>query len=231
MIIRNTALVALLGLASLLGAAGCQDGRTAQILELQRQLDDARRTNGDLESQLASTIRDGENARRRAMELQQMLDEARQQLASTQGNADLPAGWEGTDTIAWIEVGSDILFDSGKATVKREGRAALAAIVEQIQDRPDWGDREIWVLGHTDTDPITISKNLWKDNLDLSLNRAATVTREMHNLGIDKTRVVAAGQGEWAPKVPNDTKQNKSLNRRVQVITVARPRQTELRSE
>jgi len=218
---RHVTSVGLIGLLALIAAVGCDSSKDMQIAELQRQVDDLTQRNQDLESQLAMAVRDGENARRRALQLQQMLDEANRKLAE---QAQLPAGWQGTDTIAWIDVGSDILFDSGKATLKPQGRDALAAVVETIKS--SFPDREIWVIGHTDNDPIKHTKHLWKDNLDLSLNRAATVARELYKMGIDPQRIVAAGQGEFRPKVPNDSKKNKALNRRVQIVAVSRPQET-----
>ncbi|RMF79904.1 MAG: hypothetical protein D6744_08710 [Planctomycetota bacterium] len=202
---------------------GCQSATDMQIVELQRQNEELSRKNADLEAQLASAMRDGENARRRALQLQQMLDEANRQLAERGPEviSTLPAGWQGTDSIAWVDVGSDVLFDSGKATFKSGGQAAIREIAATILS--DFRDREIWVVGHTDNDPIRVTKNLYKDNLDLSLERAATVARELYKNGVPRAQIVAGGQGEYNPKVPNDSKANKAMNRRVQIIAVKRP--------
>jgi flagellar motor protein MotB len=212
-----------LGLLILVAAVGCDGSKDMQIAELQREVDELSQRNDDLESQLAMAIRDGEDARRRALQLQQMLDDAQRQIAELGSQPGLPPGWEGTQTVAWIDVGTDILFDSGKASLKKDAQATLGSIVETIQS--EFPDREVWVIGHTDTDPIKITKHLWKDNLDLSLNRAATVARELYKLGIEEQRVVAAGQGEFNPKAPNDTKANKEINRRVQIVAVSRPQE------
>lgn len=209
----------LLGLAATL-ALGCQSPSDMQIVELQRQNDELSRQNSDLESQLAMAMRDGESARQRALQLQQMLDDARRQLADrgpTEIVSTLPAGWTGTETIAWIDVGSDFLFDSGKATFKSGGQGAVQQIASTIMS--EFRDREIWVVGHTDTDPIVKTKNLYKDNLDLSLNRAATVARALYENGVPRAQIVAGGQGEYNPKSTT----NKAMNRRVQIIAVQRP--------
>ena len=84
----------------------------------------------------------------------------------------------------------------------------------------EFPDRDIWVIGYTDTDPIKVTKHLWTDNLDLSLNRAATVGREFYKLGLDADNIFVAGHGEHRPQAPNDTKANKTLNRRVQIVAV-----------
>jgi flagellar motor protein MotB len=65
-----------------------------------------------------------------------------------------------------------------------------------------------------------VTKNLWIDNLDLSLNRAATVTRELEKLGVPGDLVVAGGQGQYNPRAPNDTRENKAKNRRVEIVAI-----------
>ena len=49
------------------------------------------------------------------------------------------------------------------------------------------------------------------------------VALELLALGVDAKRVIAGGQGESNPIVPNDTKTNKAKNRRVQIFAVLRP--------
>jgi flagellar motor protein MotB len=209
----------LLGLAAIVMVAGCTDARDLQIQELQGQLNDLRVEKEDLESRLAAALNGGDRANQLALSLQQQLDEARRQLA--QGLAvqpEMPPGWTGTDRFAWVDVADDILFDSGKATLKEKGMEKVHELAATIES--SWPDRQVWVIGHTDTDPIKVTKNLWSDNLDLSLNRAATVAREFYKLGLNPQHVVVAGQGEYRPKAPNDSKDNKALNRRVEIVAV-----------
>jgi chemotaxis protein MotB len=212
----------LLGLAAVVMLPACDSAKDMQIDELQRQVDQLQADRNDLESRLASALSAGDQARQMALSLQEQLDEARRQLAEgTIESPELPPGWEGTDQFAWIDVADDILFDSGKATFKEGGSEHVAEIAATIQS--EWPDRQIWIIGHTDTDPIKVTKHLWEDNLDLSLNRAATVGREFYKLGLDAQQVFVAGQGEYRPKAPNDTEPNKAMNRRVEIIVVAPP--------
>ena len=212
----------LLGLAALLVLPACESGKDMQIDELQRQVDDLRAERGDLESRLAGALNAGDQARQMALSLQQQLDEARRQLAEgLVEQPEMPPDWMGTDRFAWTDVADDILFDSGKASFKPGGAEKVAELAATI--RAEWPDRQVWVIGHTDTDPIKVTKHLWKDNLDLSLNRAATVARELYRLGLDPLRVVVAGQGEYRPKDPGETKESKAVNRRVEIIAVAPP--------
>jgi chemotaxis protein MotB len=212
----STCIGVLLGLTAVLVLPACESGKDMQIDELQRQVGDLQTERGDLESRLAAALSAGDQARQMALTLQQQLDEARRQ--GLVASSEMPAGWEGTDRFAWVEVGDDILFDSGKATLKKGGAEKVAELVATIQ--ANWPDRQVWIIGHTDNDPIKVTKHLWSDNLDLSLNRAATVGREFYKLGLDPLHVVVAGQGEYRPKAPNDTKDNKAKNRRVEIIAV-----------
>lgn len=203
-------------------AGGCSDGRDDQIRALQEDKQRLDAENGRLSEALAASQTDAERARQRAVQLQAQLDEALRKLGQDRAS-NLPPGWEGTRTIAWTNLSEDVLFDSGKATLKPGAKEILRNVVGQIQGRSDWAGREVWVVGHTDSDPIKVTKNLWQDNLDLSVNRATAVVREFWAQGLDKKRVVAAGQGEFAPRMPNTSKDNKSKNRRVQIITVEKP--------
>ena len=203
----------LLAMLALVMLPACDSSKDIQISELQGRVDELLAQKGDLESRLAAAMSDGDRARQMALSLQQQLDEARRQGAVT-----AEGEWVETANAAWVSLGADILFDSGKATLKPQGTQKLASVAETIKSK--YFDRRIFVLGHTDTDPIKVTKNLWKDNLDLSLNRAATVTREMMKLGVSAEQIVTGGQGEYNPRAPNDTRENKAKNRRVEIVAI-----------
>lgn len=210
---------ALLAALAIVMLPACDSSKDMQITELQRQVDDLLAERGDLESRLAAALNGGDQARQMALSLQQQLDEARRQLAEGLAvQPELPLDWKGTDRIAWIDIGTDILFDSGKASLKKKGMDRVRELAATI--KAEFPDRDIWVIGYTDTDPIKVTKHLWTDNLDLSLNRAATVGREFYKLGLDADNIFVAGQGEHRPAAPNDTKANKTLNRRVEIVAV-----------
>lgn len=221
---RTVAASTLLGVIAVLVSTGCDTSKGMQIAELQRQNDALERQNADLEDQLTQAMHDGDDARRRALQLQQMLDQCRADLQSAQNRpaetgAAAPEGWTKlSDKVAVVELATDILFDSGRATLKKAGTDKIDQIASQI--RSTYGGRQVWVIGHTDNVPITKTKNLWKDNLDLSLNRGATVARELFSKGVSAEHTVVGGQGEANPKVPNDTDANKRLNRRVEIYAV-----------
>ena len=72
------------------------------------------------------------------------------------------------------------------------------------------------VVGHTDTDPIKKSK--WKDNWELSAQRALSVLRYLVKRGITKEKIQAVGCGESQSIASNSTASGKARNRRVEIV-------------
>ncbi len=107
-----------------------------------------------------------------------------------------------------------ILFDSGKAELKKEASAQLDHIRTVIRDK--YSGKQIDVVGHTDTDPI--KKSNWKDNWELSAQRALAVTRYLIARGIGEKIIRAVGCGESRPVVSNATASGKAKNRRVEIV-------------
>lgn len=199
-----------LGAGLAVWSIGCADPDKVQVADLQRQNQQLERDNASLSQRLAQLMRD--------------LDRLNKELESARGQlAKIPEGWIQKDGFAWTDVADDILFDSGKAELKASGRQALQRIATQIRNDKELSKRGIWIIGHTDNDPISHSKDKWTDNLDLSCNRAMVVAREFYAMGFNAQTVVAGGQGEHNPKVENTGRANKQNNRRVQIMAIQRP--------
>jgi len=109
-----------------------------------------------------------------------------------------------------VRVPGDVLFASGKIDLRSSAKQTLNQIAEVLQN--DYADNTIRIEGYTDTDPIRRSK--WKDNLELSLQRAAAVHRYLQSQGISADRMYAAGFGETRPA------QSKQRSRRVEIVVV-----------
>lgn len=112
-----------------------------------------------------------------------------------------------------------ILFDSGRADVKGDGRKVLdklAAVLNGVQDK------DIRIEGHTDNVPIGSElKGRYPSNWELSTARATAVARYLQdNARVDPARLVAAGYGEYHPVAANDTPEHKALNRRIEISLV-----------
>ena len=113
-----------------------------------------------------------------------------------------------------VTLPNEILFDSGKATLKKATSAELDHILSVLKAK--YAGKEIDVVGHTDTDPIKKSK--WKDNWELSAQRALTVTRYLIDRGIAEDMARAVGCGESRPIAENSTASGKAKNRRVEIV-------------
>ena len=114
-----------------------------------------------------------------------------------------------------------ILFDSGKAEIKDDGRKVLdkvGGILNTVLDK------NIRIEGHTDNKPITgdlLAK--YPSNWELSTTRATAVARYLQDHAkVDPARLVAAGFGEFHPIAPNDTAESRALNRRIEIVLVPR---------
>ena len=117
-----------------------------------------------------------------------------------------------------ININDRISFDSGSAELKKDVMPALKKIMAILVNYPE---NRIVVEGHTDNVPISTSR--FRDNWQLSTERALSVLKYLlSERRLNPTRFSAAGYGEYSPIVPNDTPQNRSLNRRVDIVVVPR---------
>jgi chemotaxis protein MotB len=119
-----------------------------------------------------------------------------------------------TDSGLKISFANDVFFDSGKDMLKpemKEGLGEIALLLNKI-------DNAITIEGHTDNVPIS-RINEFTSNWQLSAARAANVAQYLCDKErIDGSRVMAAGFGEYRPVASNETKEGRSMNRRVDII-------------
>lgn len=116
-----------------------------------------------------------------------------------------------------ITLKSDVTFSSGSRELTSKGKQVLDTVAGELQGQ--FAGHVVRVIGHTDTDPIR--KSPYKDNWELGAERALVVTRYLSSThGIDPSRLIAASRGENAPVTDNVSKQNKSKNRRVEIVVV-----------
>jgi len=127
-------------------------------------------------------------------------------------------GWERTAFGDRVTLGSDILFAAGRATLSRAGKAALKKIARDLKST--YSALPVRVYGYTDGDPIRKSRRLWKDNLDLSANRAMAVTRYLRSMGVSSKRIETIAMGQTNPVAGNTTRAGKAKNRRVEIIVI-----------
>ena len=116
----------------------------------------------------------------------------------------------------WVlTLANDLLFDSGRSTLKPGGQKAVENLAQFLQKQ---SDREITIEGFTDA---TGSDEL---NRRLSEQRAEAVKRALVSRGVQPERIDARGYGPAFPVASNDTAVGRQLNRRVQVVVAPEPR-------
>ena len=131
--------------------------------------------------------------------------------SDTSGSVDVGASREGIV----ISLAGNLLFDSGKSDLKPRGMALLDTLAERLRTMPN----EIRVEGHTDTIPIATP--LYPSNWELSSARATTVARYLaEHDDVSASRLSAAGLGEFHPIAPNDSREGRARNRRVDLVVL-----------
>jgi chemotaxis protein MotB len=111
-----------------------------------------------------------------------------------------------------------ILFDSGSAVIKRNGKKVLDRVAEILKPLTD---QQIKVEGHTDNVPIGAGlAERFPSNWELSTARATTVVRYLQERGVDPGLLGAEGYAEFQPVAPNDTDEGKARNRRIEIVLV-----------
>lgn len=148
-------------------------------------------------------------------ELQKQIVERKKSPAEVTGfGAGYDVAFDPAAGTITVTLSDAILFDSGKATLKKATIAELDHIQSVLMSR--YSGKPIDVIGHTDSDPI--KKSPWKDNWELSAQRALTVVRYLIQRGIPDDKIRAAGCGEARPIVSNATAADKAKNRRVEIV-------------
>jgi chemotaxis protein MotB len=113
----------------------------------------------------------------------------------------------------------EILFDSGKTTIKPQGLEVLQRVGSILLDVKD---KAISIEGHTDDVPIgaELSKK-YPTNWELSAVRATTVARYLQEkIGIEPGLLSAIGYGEYQPVVSNESEEGRAKNRRIEIVLV-----------
>lgn len=115
----------------------------------------------------------------------------------------------------FVDIKEAILFEPGKAELKNSGILVLNELEGLINNF----DNELVIEGHTDNIPM--KSNLYPSNWELSTARAVTVVRYLSEIeNVKPNRLSAVGYGEYRPISPNDTTENRSGNRRVNILII-----------
>jgi flagellar motor protein MotB len=161
---------------------------------------------------------DAANADRRELELENA--DLRRQVDESMRTARTPTttGFEGIPGVdvqfgageITVSIASDVLFDSGKATLKSSAKQSLDQVASVLKSQ--YSGRAVRIAGHTDSDPI--KKSGWKSNYHLGAERAFTVMDFLKSKGVEEGRMYIASFG------PNRPAGSKAQSRRVEIAVV-----------
>ena len=119
---------------------------------------------------------------------------------------------------------SELLFDSGSATLRKEGKNKMLEIAKTLKGITDEIPSDInWIVqveGHTDNIPI--STYLYPSNWELSTARANSVLKLLLEVGFKPKQLAAAGYGEFYPISMGETVEDLRKNRRIELKLTAR---------
>ncbi len=112
-----------------------------------------------------------------------------------------------------ISFQDNILFYPGSAKLRKEAFPVLDSITTAIIGCLN----DIVIMGHTDNTPTNATK--YKSNWELSSNRGLAVLEYFLKVKeLPPYRFSVGGYGAARPKHPNNTPENRALNRRVEII-------------
>ncbi|HTH53109.1 MAG TPA: OmpA family protein [Edaphobacter sp.] len=153
------------------------------------------------EAQAAKAQADAAAASKSADSAQQARERLRSQLNSVLATSETARGL--------IVNMSDVLFDTGKYTLKPATQISLAKVSGILQSYPGL---KLQVEGYTD------STGSPEFNQKLSENRAGAVRDFLVAQGVSPDNIIATGYGPAKPVADNNTAQGRAQNRRVQLV-------------
>lgn len=171
--------------------------------------------NAQIANEKILTAQAKEEVDKGAAERQAVLTEAREREAQMSAErarsleqelADLKA--KKTDRGLVVTLG-DVLFDTGKATLKPGAYATIDRLANALKQSQD---RKVLIEGHTD------SVGSDEFNQTLSENRAASVQAALFERGVSSSQISTLGKGESTPVASNDNAAGRQQNRRVELI-------------
>jgi len=214
-----------------------EEGKNQEIAALQKDKSALETQKGDLEKQKAMAEQENATLKQQVSSTEQEKAQLEQQkaalLASGQQQQkqyqDLVQGLSKEvekgqlqvrqyKNMLAVDLAEQIFFDSGRATLKKEGKEVLKKVGEALKS---YENKIIRVVGHTDNVPVAKSlRATYPSNWELSVARATNVVRFLQEVGIPPERMVPSGRAEYDPVGPNDTPEGRQKNRRIEIMLI-----------
>ncbi len=198
-----------------------EDTLSKNIINLRAQISELEKENEDLKQSIDRLQSEAETLKRqRQEEMNEMKSTYDDLLEGMKSEIE-----KGKITITQLKgklkvnMLDEILFDSGKTTIKPEGVEVLERVGEILLNVKD---RAINVEGYTDNVPIGPElARRYPTNWELSAARATNVARYLQEkIGIDPTLLSATGYGEYQPVASNEDEEGRARNRRIEIVLV-----------
>ena len=121
-----------------------------------------------------------------------------------------------------IGISGSVLFAVNSDQLRPDGRQLLKSLVHPLKVYLGERNELLMVSGFTDDKPLRENNRQFADNLELSAQRALTVTRALVEEGMPAGQVFAAAFGPEQPVASNATEEGRAQNRRVEMAPVPR---------
>ena len=118
-----------------------------------------------------------------------------------------------------IGISGSVLFALNSDQLQPEGRQVLRSLAGPLTAYLKARDEILMVSGFTDNQPVG-KRSQFEDNLELSAQRALTVTRALVEEGVPRAMVFAAAFGPEQPVASNGDEKGRAKNRRVEMAPV-----------
>lgn len=114
-----------------------------------------------------------------------------------------------------ISLSGSLLFDSGAVQLKQEAIPILSKVGDILLM---FSGYQIEIVGHTDNVPVTSTNKAYKDNNELSSDRALSAFYYLVNeKGLNPASLKYSGRGEYDPIASNKTEEGRQKNRRIEI--------------
>lgn len=206
-------------LFAMIGAVVLLSGCTADLTEQNALLAEE---NENLRAQLSSRNGALTDAQQDLRERQSQIAQLRRELNEWERSRSPSRALTGFENITGVSavfsngeitvtVQSDVLFDSGKTSLKNTAKQSLQAVASVLNS--SYAGRPVRIEGYTDTDPIRKSGH--KSNHHLGFDRAYAVRKFLISKNVDAKRISLASFG------PDRPLGSKVKSRRVEIVVVA----------
>jgi flagellar motor protein MotB len=119
-----------------------------------------------------------------------------------------------------IGISGSVLFALNSDQLQPEGRQVLKSLAGPLTAYLKARDEILMVSGFTDNRPVGKRNSQFEDNLELSAQRALTVTRALVEEGVPRSMVFSAAFGPEQPVASNEDEKGRAKNRRVEMAPV-----------